>query len=126
MDQISEHDLRLHVTIVGWVLIISHALFLLIGGLVFLMLSGIGLVSMDPTAFSVLGIVGAGVALFLALLSLPGIAAGWGLLARQNWARILAIVVAALNLFNFPVGTAIGVYTLWVLLQRSAESYFRS
>ncbi|NPV07764.1 MAG: hypothetical protein HPY83_07345 [Anaerolineae bacterium] len=124
MDQISERDLRLHVNIVGWILIVSHAVFLLIGGFVFVLLAGIGLLSMDAQAFGVLGVIGSVVGLFLALLALPGIAAGWGLLARQGWARILAIVVAGLGLFNFPVGTAIGVYTLWVLLQRSADAYF--
>lgn len=124
MDQISERDLRLHVNIVGWILIVSHTVFLLIGGFVFALLAGIGLLSMDAQAFGVLGVIGSVVGLFLALLALPGIAAGWGLLARQGWARILAIVVAGLGLFNFPVGTAIGVYTLWVLLQRSADAYF--
>ena len=50
--------------------------------------------------------------------------AGWGLLTRKPWARILAIVVGILNLVNFPIGTAIGLYTLWVLMQPAATEYF--
>jgi len=42
--------------------------------------------------------------------------AGWGLLQRAPWARLLALILAFLALFNVPFGTAIGVYTLWVLL----------
>ena len=64
------------------------------------------------------------VGLLLATLSLPGLAAGYGLLKHQPWARILAIVVGILSLLNFPLGTAIGIYTLWVLMQPTAADYF--
>ena len=40
---------------------------------------------------------------------------GFSLMTRKPWGRILAIVVAILALFRFPVGTALGIYTLWVL-----------
>jgi hypothetical protein len=58
------------------------------------------------------------------VLALPGLAAGYRLLKRQAWGRILALVVGFLDLVNFPVSTAIGIYTLWVLLQDSAATYF--
>jgi hypothetical protein len=45
-----------------------------------------------------------------------GFFAGWGLLQREPWARIVALVLAFISLFNIPFGTAIGVYTMWVLL----------
>jgi len=44
------------------------------------------------------------------------VAAAWGLLQHQQWGRILAIVVAILSLINFPLGTALGIWTLIVLL----------
>lgn len=48
--------------------------------------------------------------------------AGWGLLQRQSWARILILVLAFISLFtNIPFGTAIGVYTMWVLLSSESE-----
>jgi len=40
---------------------------------------------------------------------------GYSLLTRQSWGRVLAIVVAILTLLKFPFGTALGIYTLWVL-----------
>ncbi len=40
---------------------------------------------------------------------------GYALLTRQSWGRVLAIVVAVLSLLKFPIGTALGIYTLWVL-----------
>jgi hypothetical protein len=52
--------------------------------------------------------------------------AGYGLLQRASWARPLALVMAFLALINMPFGTALGVYTLWVLLPSdSAEEYER-
>src|SRR5690349_10296611 len=54
-----------------------------------------------------------------------GFPAGWGLLNRQAWARPMAIVVAVVSLFfNIPFGTALGVYTLWVLLPASSEDEY--
>jgi hypothetical protein len=53
-----------------------------------------------------------------------GIAAGWGLLERQPWARILAIALGFVNLVDMPFGTALGIYTLWVLLPaRNGQEY---
>ena len=50
--------------------------------------------------------------------------AGWGLMERTQWGRILAIVVGILSLVRFPVGTAMGIWTLVVLLgYRNATLY---
>jgi hypothetical protein len=53
-----------------------------------------------------------------------GFLAGWGLLQREPWARVVALVLGFISLFNIPFGTAVGVYTLWVLLPgQSQEEY---
>jgi hypothetical protein len=54
------------------------------------------------------------------LVSVLGIIAGLGLLGRRPWARTLTIVGACFMLLAFPFGTALGIYTLWVLA--SSES----
>jgi hypothetical protein len=86
----------------------------------FLVLSGIGWISGDATAMGVLGLIATLLAGFLGIISIPGIIAGVGLLKSKPWARILAIVVACLDLFNIPFGTALGVYTLYVLMNEEA------
>jgi hypothetical protein len=50
-----------------------------------------------------------------------GFLAGWGLLQRESWARILTIVLSFIALFNLPFGTALGIYSLWVLLPSESE-----
>ena len=72
-----------------------------------------------------MGMIGGLVAVFVALLSLPSVIGGIGLLYFQPWARILMIVLSALNLFHVPFGTALGVYGLWTLLSKETEALFR-
>jgi hypothetical protein len=124
MNQLNEHDLDLHVKILGWLYILGNAIFLVVGITGFIFLTGIGAVSGDTEAVKVLGFIGAVGVLFFGVLGLPGIAAGVGLLKRQPWGRLLALVVGFLGLFAFPIGTAIGVYAFWMLLQNTANEYF--
>ena len=60
-------------------------------------------------------IIGTIISGIIIITALPSIIAGFGLLKYKSWARILAVVVAALNLFNFPLGTGLSIYTFWVL-----------
>jgi len=58
---------------------------------------------------------------FLLLKAVGGFFAGWGLLQRAPWARMLTIVLSFIALFNIPLGTALGIYSLWVLLPAQSE-----
>ena len=75
-------------------------------------------------AIPIIGITGLALVTFLLTISLPGLIGGFGLLKRQNWARILLIVLSALNLINIPFGTILGAYGLWVLLNKDTERLF--
>jgi hypothetical protein len=77
-------------------------------------------------AVPILATVGLAIAIFFFVLSLPCIIGGWGLLHYKPWSRILMIVVSALHLFHVPLGTALGVYGLWVLLSEDARRILES
>ena len=64
--------------------------------------------------------------IFFLAKACAGFLTGWGLLQRQPWARILALVLAFVSLFNIPFGTALGVYTLWVLIPADAERQYET
>ena len=67
------------------------------------------------------------VAILLLAKAALGFLAGWGLLQRERWARILALVLAFVSLFtNIPFGTALGVYTMWVLLPSESEREYEA
>ncbi|HTW58665.1 MAG TPA: zinc ribbon domain-containing protein [Terriglobales bacterium] len=55
-----------------------------------------------------------------------GFIAGRGLMLYEPWARTVALVLAFISLFNIPFGTAIGVYTLWVLLPGDSQQEYEA
>lgn len=124
MNQLDQRQLNTHVNVLGWVNIASGIFFLLIGAFVFFLLTTIGAVSGEREALAILSLVGTFVAGLMVVLALPSMVAGYGLLKRKNWARVLAIILGVFNLMNFPIGTLIGIYTFWVLLQNEAREYF--
>lgn len=69
--------------------------------------------------FSVIGIV------FLGLALVVNLVVGLGLLRLKEWARITSIVLGVLRLLAFPIGTVIGVLTIWYLLQEHVSEEFR-
>ncbi|HUA57191.1 MAG TPA: zinc-ribbon domain-containing protein [Verrucomicrobiae bacterium] len=73
-----------------------------------------------PFAHLVGFVVGLGV-----IMGFAGIAAGWGLLERQLWARPLALILGIISLLHFPLGTVLGIYTLWVLMPNQSEQEYR-
>jgi hypothetical protein len=54
--------------------------------------------------------------LFIVLRACLLFAAGWGLMEHAPWGRVVAIVAAILSLVKFPFGTALGIWTLVMLL----------
>jgi hypothetical protein len=58
------------------------------------------------------------------IIAAGGVLVGWGLMHHERWARMTAIVIGILALFHPPFGTALGIYTLWVLLPADAAAEY--
>lgn len=86
------------------------------GLLAFVAIAPWGLLSGDLGATAVFGGVASLVALLCFALAAPALAAGYGLRRRRAWARSLAVLLAIVLLPGFPLGTALGVATLALLL----------
>ena len=121
-----------HVTILGAFHIAFGALGLMAALAILVIFGGVaGLVGLgaasDPDALiavPILGIIGAILTMTVLILSVPGIAAGFGLMNYRPWARLLTVVLSLLHLFNFPFGSALGAYGLWVLLSDETRVLF--
>ncbi|MGH9704790.1 MAG: hypothetical protein ACRD4K_15555 [Candidatus Acidiferrales bacterium] len=50
---------------------------------------------------------------------------GWALLQHEQWGRTLALVMGVIILLRFPFGTALGIYTLIILLPQQSEEEYR-
>jgi hypothetical protein len=115
-----------HIKVLGWLYIVLGILGIVTGLIVFVAVFGGGLLSGDRIAITVTGIVAFCIGGFLLLVSAPGIIAGAGLLSYRPWARILALILGILNLPGFPVGTVLGIYTIWALLDEETARRFNS
>ena len=82
------------------------------------------LVEDEPIAQNVLSFIGNSIGLILLFFSSLGVIGGIGLFSYRPWARILVMIVSALNCLNVPVGTAKGIYSLWVLMQPETIELF--
>jgi len=122
------NQMKSHITIIGIIRIGLSAFWLLSGCVVFSTLWGIGLIAgtEDPTALSVLGLVGSIVGILLVILSIPGIIGGYGLLKYKQWARYLVLILAVFDLFMVPLGTIFAIYTFWALVQQDTVALFEA
>lgn len=116
--------------IVGWLNVALGALTLVPTVLLPLVLGGVWSIaavrSRDARAMAVtdgtFGAVLVVATVVLLALSVVSLAAGYGVLKGRRWGEVLCIVASALHLLNFPVGVALGAFSLWVLLVREPAS----
>jgi hypothetical protein len=117
--------MKQHIDILGWLYVAFGVIGFFAAFLVFAILGVTGGLAggMSHDALPALLLTGIGfvIAIFVAVMSVPNLICGWGLLKRKSWSRILAIVLGCLHLLSFPLGTAVGIYSLWALTQPEAE-----
>ena len=115
------------VKILGWLYIILAILGIVGGACLAAILVGAGLISGDEVAIPVTTILALIFGFLAFIFSIPEFIAGVGLLKYRNWARILAIILGGfkvLNITAFPISTAVGIYTLVVLLSDESSTLF--
>ena len=120
---------REHIRLVG-LLWLALSAFTAIGGVILFVITNTLLLHLHqanpeggPPAFLVPLL--STVAILLLAKSACGFIAGWGLLQRESWARTVVLVLAFVSLFtNVPFGTALGIYTMWVLLPAESEQEY--
>jgi hypothetical protein len=119
-------NMQKHITILAALHIAYNGIALLGAIIIFLAIVGGGLLSGDAEAIWITAGIGTLVAVILLIVAAPGLIGGVVLLKRISWARILVLIIGCLNLLNFPFGTALGVYTIWVLIQPETKEIFDS
>lgn len=119
--------MKIHVYIVAALRIFSGGVGMLASIVILVLFVGFGLLggmtTGDEEAY-VLAIVGPIVGLGIFLLSLPELIGGLGLLKLRKWGRILILIVSIVGLIQFPLGTAIGIYSIWVLFHSDTIELF--
>ena len=93
---------------------------------VLIFVGGAGLVSGNEIAIAVTAIVAIVISSLIFIFSIPGVIGGIGLLKMREWARILTLVMGFLSLMAVPLGTALGIYTIWVLMKDETIKLFEA
>ena len=122
-----------HVRTAGWVLIGMGASFGLIAIIVLIVSGGYdGLLLTDDPFFkrNDIGsipldrILAAALVTFSLVMAAPLMIAGHGILKWKPWSRVMGMLVSALHMLHFPLGTAAGIYVLWALNDEATEILF--
>ena len=118
-----------HITFVGALQIGYNAFGVLAAMARFMFIVGGGLIgglisSEEEIVIPITFFVGTAISMWLLVLSVPGIVGGIGVLRRQSWARYMVLVLSILDLFSVPIGTAVGAYSIWVLVRDETAELF--
>jgi hypothetical protein len=117
-----------HITVVGALRIGYAIVGLMVAAIIALLIVGPGVIAHcvggDDEALVILTMIGVPIAFFFVVFSVIEIIGGIGILKRKNWARYLVMICSVIDLFNIPIGTALGVYCLWVLAQDETVRIF--
>ena len=87
----------------------------------------LGPIGSDPTAppefKTVFGIFAVFIVALTLLFSIPPLLAGYAMLKRKRWARMMGIIAACSEAIFIPFGTALCVYTMWFLFGQGEKLY---
>ena len=114
-----------HLNLVA-ILWLAFSAFIAIGGIVLVVVANTifvhGRVDAPLFLHPLLGALGG----FILVKAAVGLAAAFGLMQRERWARTLMLILGFVALFSVPFGAALGVYTLWVLMPRESEQEYEA
>lgn len=119
--------MRLHIDVLGWLHLVWGGFGLLTGASLLILAVGAHQ-AMGGDAQGVGNRAAVAVLLLVGGLLMAGGAAsaitGWFLRLVRGRARMAALMLAVPNLIFVPFGTALGIYTFWVLLNNDARRAF--
>jgi hypothetical protein len=120
-----------HVNILGLLFIVWGGLFLLAGAIVLALMLGAVALFQYADGGEVSGLAAGLTAAMFGTFAIIAVAwggihasAGTALRRQQPWGRTVALVFGVLDLALLPFGTALGIYTLWVLLNDEVRARF--
>ena len=111
-----------HVKVVGWLWIANGVL------TIPMLIIGLVIINMNVPGSQDALLVTSGVLCFFVPGIIADFLAGAGLLKYKNWARILSIVLAILNLlflFALILPAALAIYTLVIMFNKETTALFR-
>ena len=118
-----------HITLVGILNIVYESLSIIGAFILFVIAMGFryffgfisryshhGMDEVPPEILDIVPFILTVIGIFLLIFSIIGLIAAIGVLKKKEWGRITMLVISFFNLIRIPLGTILGVYTIWALL----------
>ena len=114
-------NVTLHLKILGWThIVLGVAAFLLGMFAVFALYGGTDLLPQESKDALIQSGYASGLLWLFLGVSVITVVVGFGLIRAARWARYVLWVFAIIGLFDFPFGTLMGVYAIWVLTRKDS------
>jgi hypothetical protein len=126
-----------HISLVGILNIVYRALILLGAGVLFVLAASFGYLidalvrwgSIEPDEvpseiFNITPVILCVIATIMVVVSVVAIIGAVGVMRKREWARVLLLVISFLGLVRVPLGTILGAYSIWVLLNDETIKLF--
>lgn len=128
-DARSAPDMQKHVDLLGVLYVLCGAVGLLVGVALLALALGAASLTADAAgrevlAASITALAFAALAALSLAWGVANVLAGSALRRHRPWGRLVALVMGVLNLFLLPIGTVLGAYSLWVLLNERTRPLF--
>ena len=118
-----------HVTLVGILNIVYRSMAIIGALILFALAFGFGYLmefvsrfdhnemhEIPPGVLNIVPIILTFVGVLIMIFSITGIIGAVGVLKKKEWGRITLLIVSFFSLLSIPLGTILGVYSIWVLL----------
>lgn len=116
--KVSRYIMRKDILLLGALHIAASLFYIFAASGIILVLYGVGSLFAPeinyPSLSTMLMVV---LAMALSLFALPGIVGGIGLIRNWRWSEMLILILGCLNLVLLPLGTVLGIYTIYVLMK---------
>lgn len=113
-----ENNYRTHQKILGAVIIAYSAMNIFGGVSIIAAMTFVHTFVHEPDLVDLVLILSKMIGISLLVISVPALVAGIGLLKEQDWAKPFSLVIGIIYLLFFPVGTMIGIYSIWLSTQQ--------
>jgi hypothetical protein len=75
-----------------------------------------GMDEVPPEVLDIVPFILTVIGILILVFAIIGIIGAVGVMKRKEWGRITLLVISFFNLIHIPLGTILGVYSIWVLL----------
>ena len=113
-----ETTYKTHQKILGAMLVAYSAMNIFAAVSVIISLGFVRIFIDEPELIGMITLFSQLISAIMLVVSIPALAAGIGMIREKEWSKALALIVGVVYLLFIPIGTVIGIYSIWLSSQQ--------